>query len=423
MAGSSRLTQLVPKCALLVSSLALASAGACSGEDVDRCASGSDLDSDGVSDVCDDDIDGDLRLNEDDLCPESRTGCDLDTDGDNIANQDDLCPTVRDPDQDDLDNDDIGDACDPDMDGDTVPNTDDNCERTANTDQNDLDDDGTGDACDLDRDGDDHGNDTDNCPDLANPDQEDVDDDGIGDLCDDLVIRTGQSTNPECKQQGTHPTYAVAPVWNWPEGEDLASFGFETKTEVYNTPVVADVDADGEVEVVFSAHSVSGTGALEDGALVIADGATGDTEVMVSPPGYMVSATGGMAVANLDGDATGYLEIVVHRSESPKGLMVFSHEGERLWSCTEEAGGCYDETYAARSFGAPAIADLDGDRVPELILGATVYERQASGAYLRAWQGTAGTGGHSGINTPGAISYAVDLDGDGGLEVLAGRGA
>ncbi len=113
-----------------------------------------------------------------------------DADGDGIADDVDNCPLIANPDQSDVDADGIGDVCDPvndlDLDGDGVLNAADNCPADANADQADLDGDGTGDVCDTDIDGDGILNGADNCPVDVNPDQSDVDGDGIGDVCDPL---------------------------------------------------------------------------------------------------------------------------------------------------------------------------------------------------------------------------------------------
>jgi gliding motility-associated-like protein len=71
-----------------------------------------------------------------------------DTDNDLIPDNIDNCPFTANNDQSDVDGDGLGDVCDDDIDNDGVLNADDNCPDTANADQADLDGNGIGEACD-----------------------------------------------------------------------------------------------------------------------------------------------------------------------------------------------------------------------------------------------------------------------------------
>ncbi len=180
----------------------------------------SDLDCDGIGDLCDSCLyvpDDGTHSDEDcfadacDNCPEAINPDQADFDRDGIGDACDNCLTVFNPGQADSDVDYYGnldfwgDGCDNcpevynpgqgDRDGDQVGDSCDNCPDTHNPDQLDSDGDGIGDACDLcpsvptgpdeqDRDGDGVGDTCDNCIDRANDNQQDVDLDGWGDTCD-----------------------------------------------------------------------------------------------------------------------------------------------------------------------------------------------------------------------------------------------
>ncbi|MCA9564216.1 MAG: thrombospondin type 3 repeat-containing protein, partial [Myxococcales bacterium] len=176
-----------------------------------------DLDWDGLGDVCDDDMDGD-ELNaslesslgtRDDRYDsdgdriadgeEYRDGSDngVDTDGDgtlDILDDDSDADGVLDAQESgdgspytpaaDTDGDGVPDFRDEDSDGDGVNDDTDNCRLIANSSQSDTDGDNVGDVCENDTDGDGFNNGDDNCIQIANPDQVDLDNDGLGDACD-----------------------------------------------------------------------------------------------------------------------------------------------------------------------------------------------------------------------------------------------
>jgi len=80
-----------------------------------------DLDFDDEGDACDADIDGDTYANGIDAFPNDSSEW-FDTDGDNTGDNTDNCITKINVDQSDIDSDTLGDVCDDDMDNDGVPN-------------------------------------------------------------------------------------------------------------------------------------------------------------------------------------------------------------------------------------------------------------------------------------------------------------
>jgi len=194
-----------------------------------------DMDSDGIGDVCDTDIDGDgikqdyddsgnpnenpciggIFENCDDNCPlavnpgqedADNDGigdlCDGDLDTDGVADDIDNCPDLYNPDQDDTNNDGEGDQCDDDIDGDGKYNHNDNCIYVINADQADFDEDGEGDSCDTDDDNDGSLDIDDNCHYVANIDQVNSDGDTLGDACDNCPTVTNENQN-DTNEDGT----------------------------------------------------------------------------------------------------------------------------------------------------------------------------------------------------------------------------
>ena len=92
------------------------------GDNGDNCPATSNadqvnLDSDTFGNTCDDDIDGDGALNNDDAFPNDAAET-TDTDSDGVGDNGDNCPAISNADQANLDGDTFGDVCDDDIDGD-----------------------------------------------------------------------------------------------------------------------------------------------------------------------------------------------------------------------------------------------------------------------------------------------------------------
>src|SRR5437867_8352570 len=92
--------------------------------------------------------------------------------------------------------------------------------------------------------------------------------------------------------------------------------------------------------------------------------------------------------------------------ESGQRLIEFAHDGALRWR---------SEPLEAVNWGAPAIADLDADGTPEIIVGRQALNR--SGAIL--WTGTGGRGAQHAFTGP--LSIVADIDLDGTPEIVAGN--
>jgi len=200
------------------------------------------------------------------------------------------------------------------------------------------------------------------------------------------------------------------PVLEW---SFTAATEFPDALEVMTIPLVVDLDTDGAPEVIVATYRPLGTtwpGTVRrilrgaDGTLVRSIASAGD--------GVMIDGCVSMAAGDLDGDARP--EIVVVASGQVRALR---GDGSLLWDARDRFG--MPHRVRGGENAALAIADLDQDGTPEVVLGASAYD--ATGLLL--WERDAGANEGSNRGYQGGMSVIADIDLDGRPEVVTGRRA
>jgi hypothetical protein len=199
--------------------------------------------------------------------------------------------------------------------------------------------------------------------------------------------------------------------YEWPSSEVV----HRSAIHVCSTPLVIDLAPDGvelRPKIVFVSYpAISRT--IIGGYLRIVDPRT-DTTISYPPlegQNGVLEGTGNLAAGDLDGD--GRSEIVGLGTGS--GTYAFRYDGTLMWESpypTATDRGLWDPSIG----GGPTLADLEGDGTIEVIAGRNVLEG-IDGAHR--WTGDDTTA--RAINQfLGPIACAADLDGDGEQEVIAG---
>jgi len=172
----------------------------------------------------------------------------------------------------------------------------------------------------------------------------------------------------------------------------------------YSNAALGDIDDDGEAEIVIIVQVVIGPGEEDSGL----DTSVPDT----NPP---AEGTGGTPPDS--GSGPGEIPILPgDLPPPPEGDMggcyvaAFTPELTVDWVSMEATVDCGGH--------APAIADLEADGNPEVIVGAFALSG-SDGTVL--WQGDRGVGAYAWHAETGFHPVPADLDGDGLMEVVTGR--
>ncbi|MBN2801131.1 MAG: VCBS repeat-containing protein [Deltaproteobacteria bacterium] len=189
--------------------------------------------------------------------------------------------------------------------------------------------------------------------------------------------------------------------------------------DVMMTPVVGNltddnhdgkIDTDDVPDIAFTAYNWQRNDMdyRSPGALVVISGGDMRTHYSITAAGgYPIYGAGGVAIGDLEGD--GSPDICVAGASNPGGLsaavICMEADGSLKWA----AG---DENYV---YGAPAIADMDNDGFAEVVFGDWIFD--STGSVL----GIAELSDGRQCDGRNYMSFAVDWDGGGDLELVTGN--
>lgn len=223
-------------------------------------------------------------------------------------------------------------------------------------------------------------------------------------------------TNDECVGDVAIGLFEPSVQCEWlgpPDGDP-----YPDHKNVLTTPLIFDLPNDSGVaaEMVIVAYNYSDGGSESGvgdnpsyyGVIRVLDGTTCAQHETIDDPANRVIAASPPAIADLDGD--GLPEIVTHRAVT--GLVAFGWDGAKF--ATKWVALDTGVTNTTRWDG-PSIHDLDGDGIGEVISASGVFDG-ATGIRLNPGQVIPGVE----PNGIGRIPVLGDLDADGTIDMVAG---
>ncbi len=245
------------------------------------------------------------------------------------------------------------------------------------------------------------------CVEPGNECVEELLDCAVDEICDPTIGRCLPRPEGRCEYFPPSGVFEPEEQWHW-SGSDVEP----TYVQVMMTPVVGDVTGDGVPEVVFMTYGPMSYGSR--GVLRVVRGDTG--EELFSITHATLCGDSGIALGDLDGDGTP--EIVTAGPCRGSRMLAFSNTGELIWESRNVDGTPYTLEPYGMDFGAPSIADLEGDGAAEVIFGATVLESDGT---LRFANPPSSYGCCAATSPRAVVSAVYDADADGALEIVTAQ--
>ncbi len=211
---------------------------------------------------------------------------------------------------------------------------------------------------------------------------------------------------PKCEYIPPEGDFTPREEWVWQNPAQAPEWD-----EVMMTPVVIDLTGQASAEnyvvpaVVFNSFRAE-DGYSKHGVLRAVNGKTGQPLWSVTDEAYRTHPVSNIAAGDLDGD--GIPEIVTGK-DGGRDLICFNADGSFRWSTNTDS--------LAVGWGGPAIANVDGEGNPEVVMGAAVIDSQGNVLWNK---NTGSRGDNYRRHASAPFSVPVDLDGDGKMEIVTG---
>jgi len=156
-------------------------------------------------------------------------------------------------------------------------------------------------------------------------------------------------------------------AWSY-SGGLLPGWPYDNKDSIWSSPALADIDMDGVKEIIVGADSTGGSGwPWPAGGLLYAfngDGGIVPGFPQVTPEVLWSSP----AISDIDGD--GLQEIIIGTGHYYKAIGRLTTEGHRVYAYNHDGTPVpgWPVVAAGSTFSSPAVGDIDGDGVREIVI-------------------------------------------------------
>jgi len=199
-------------------------------------------------------------------------------------------------------------------------------------------------------------------------------------------------------------------------------FESDDNTAIYQSPLVADVDGDCIPEIIMAGMENFRANPRLTSGIIFLDSQTGETKFSIQTAMYGWSTPNSFAVADVDGD--GVPEIIVaaadhfSNSEDLRGrLICYNLDGSIKWISDEKFGANVTFGYG----GNLALADFNGDGIPEVYIYNEIFNAQTGVKLVDGGSNGCGVMREESLHGSTAIGIAADLILDNfSLELVAG---